>query len=436
MEKTALLSSEYSHNGNTFIPLSKNTANITQVKSSTSSDEHVAISSGNTEEQFYKACVVGDLYVVQKVVQKALESRNEKESCRSVFSKLIMFADTDSAMNALHAASYYDQPIVLEYLLEMAKKYCINEYSGKMDKDMLEVVDIVNAPAGESKHGATALMLSNSISVATLLMENRADLHKRDNFKMTALHYQASTGNALIASLLLTKGAKINAVDHRSATPLHWSIFYDYAYTSMLLLGRGANHSARDSNLQTPLMLACSKDDAYIAKQLVLEGADLNIRDRNHCTAIDIATEAGHVKTLTAIKNAKSDRKFAKISQKGYTVAFFWFFFTGCEIVLFAYSLPFVPISKQNFIYFVAFTTALVTMVSYAFTWLKDPGFVPKAENMPIPTIDGVAPCPTCETSKPVRSKHCSVCRRCVRRFDHHCPYVKTLNPFVFFNLI
>lgn len=32
--------------------------------------------------------------------------------------------------------------------------------------------------------------------------------------------------------------------------------------------------------------------------------------------------------------------------------------------------------------------------------------------------------CPDCEVIRTSRSRHCSICNKCVERFDHHCPWV------------
>jgi len=37
---------------------------------------------------------------------------------------------------------------------------------------------------------------------------------------------------------------------------------------------------------------------------------------------------------------------------------------------------------------------------------------------------DNTQLCPDCLTVRTSRSRHCSVCERCVERFDHHCPWI------------
>ncbi|KAK0045948.1 palmitoyltransferase ZDHHC7 [Biomphalaria pfeifferi] len=80
-------------------------------------------------------------------------------------------------------------------------------------------------------------------------------------------------------------------------------------------------------------------------------------------------------------------------------------------------------------------TIVLLMTVSHLRAVLSDPGVVPipktsmdfsdiHSENAKRKTNDGWTVCMKCETYRPPRAHHCRVCRRCVRRMDHHCPWI------------
>nr|XP_022327665.1 palmitoyltransferase ZDHHC3-like [Crassostrea virginica] len=80
-------------------------------------------------------------------------------------------------------------------------------------------------------------------------------------------------------------------------------------------------------------------------------------------------------------------------------------------------------------------TIIFLASVSHLRAVLSDPGIVPlpttgldfsdlhAGKTMPN-MKDGWSVCMKCEAYRPPRAHHCRICRRCVRKMDHHCPWI------------
>jgi len=68
---------------------------------------------------------------------------------------------------------------------------------------------------------------------------------------------------------------------------------------------------------------------------------------------------------------------------------------------------------------------------SHLKSMFSDPGAVPKGnatkeniQQMGFREGEIIFKCPKCASIKPSRAHHCSVCKRCVLKMDHHCPWI------------
>ncbi|CAG5007100.1 unnamed protein product [Parnassius apollo] len=74
---------------------------------------------------------------------------------------------------------------------------------------------------------------------------------------------------------------------------------------------------------------------------------------------------------------------------------------------------------------------AFLAFASHLRTMFTDPGAVPKGnatkemiKQMSFREGQVIFKCTKCCSIKPERAHHCSVCQRCIRKMDHHCPWV------------
>jgi len=100
----------------------------------------------------------------------------------------------------------------------------------------------------------------------------------------------------------------------------------------------------------------------------------------------------------------------------------------GEYVIVYVVLQPWFGNSPEGLLHKVVFSTLIgLAILSHFRAMTTDPGAVP-----PNAVPDDFEPgdtksfrvCLKCDTYKPVRTHHCSICQRCIIKMDHHCPWV------------
>jgi cytohesin len=169
-----------------------------------------------------------------------------------------------------------------------------------------------------------------------LLLKQGADVHARDRYQSTAVHYATrlgalsrdgsfnapSTGTKLI-ELLADAGADLDARDQSGSTALHlvvnlsvWdcrdapdgeTMFFEEetqmaAAIARALLSKGASIDLQDADGNTPLHLAASAGNLKLVQLLVQQGARTDVTNHHHRTASMLAKRNGHTEIVSYLR--------------------------------------------------------------------------------------------------------------------------------------
>jgi ankyrin repeat protein len=316
--------------------------------------------------------------------------------------------------------------------------------------------------------------IDGNVLLLTLLLHQDIPVDVADPQGHTSLMWAGYKGWPACVDLLLRYGANVNATDENGYTPLHWALVKGSKPCLEKIIEYGADRFAKTNEGKTPATCAEEMNSVQPWRRALAEqGYDANgtskvlplgltslVKDRSKMDkffffspflmifiVLYILSHFSVFIGVPASLAASFAMQYAiqQIANQGppdyrtlhktpflagvFAGTLFW---VGIDWLTAVLPTTFTSRPFLNLFFALAFGS---TTYFYTTAMVEDPGHIPKLssrnqqrkvieELFSLWKFDDENFCVQCMVRKPLRSKHCRRCRRCVAKHDHHCPWI------------
>ena len=410
-------------------------------------------------------------------IQKMLESKKVDARYRD-----------EQGITPLHWAAINNQYAVCKYLIEQGADVNqkggdsgANPAMWAAQRCHLYIVNLLlqhgTDPLASDAQGYNLLHLATIDGhglLAILLLHQNIPVDVPDPQGHTSLMWAGYKGWPALVDLLLKWGASVNCADDNGFTPLHWALVKGSKPCLERLVEYGADRFAKTNEGKTPTTCAeemqtirayhrALSDQGYTPDGH-LRTLPLNLqtflRDRSKVSKLfffypfliifvalyaishntifvglplSVATFIG-LQWIAQYLGQWGPSDYRTIHKTPYLAGVFagTLFWVGMTYLFAMLPLTWRIAPLSNLLFASLYSS---TAYFYFLALIEDPGYVPKLasrnqqraaieELFSLWKFDEDTFCVQCMVRKPLRSKHCRRCGRCVAKQDHHCPWI------------